>query len=90
VTKVKLTYLRIFYLKTITDLCEKSPVRLARAKDIIRFTEGTEPCERVRGNAMLMRLIEAELLERPARGCYRLSEKGKKAIERYEIGFETI
>ena len=72
--KSGITALRLRYLKAVEDICMKQPIGFATPAEV-ETAMGLRP--RV-AKVMLKRLLDTGLLERPYRGCYRLTAEGRK------------
>jgi len=72
-----ITALRLKYLNTIDDICRKDPMGLAIPMDV-EATMGLKP---KLAKVMMKRLLDMGLLERPYRGCYRLTCEGRKILK---------
>ena len=72
-----ITALRLKYLKTIDDICRKDPMGMAIPMDV-EAELGLKPKV---AKVMMKRLLDMGWLERPYRGCYRLTDKGRKIMK---------
>ena len=72
-----ITALKLRYLKNLEELCIKKPIGLATPTDV-EDKMGLKPKT---AKVMLKRLHDMDLLERPYRGCYRLSEEGRNIMK---------
>lgn len=74
------TILRLRYLKAVKEISLKQSFGLVTPLDV-EAKMGLKPRT---ARVMLWRLLDLEWLGRPYRGCYHLSEKGKKILEEAE------
>ena len=75
--KEHITALRLRYLKAVEEICMKQPVGFATPTEVeVRI--GLRPKV---AKVMLKRLLDMGLLERPYRGCYRLTDEGRKILK---------
>ena len=72
-----ITALRLKYLNTIDEICRKDPMGLAIPIDV-EATMGLKP---KLAKVMMKRLLDMGLLERPYRGCYRLTAEGRRIMK---------
>ena len=72
-----ITALRLRYLKTIEEICGKQPIGFATPAEV-EVRMGLKPKV---AKVMLKRLLDMGLLERPYRGCYRLTGEGRKILK---------
>ncbi len=72
-----ITALRLRYLKAVEEICVKQPMGFATPAEV-EVRMGLKPKT---AKGMLKRLLDVGLLERPYKGCYRLSEEGKKLMK---------
>jgi len=78
--KEQMTALRLRYLKAVEEICLKQPMGLATPTSV-EAEMGLKPKA---AKVMMKRLLDMGLLERPYRGCYRLSDEGKKIMKEAE------
>ena len=72
-----ITALRLRYLKTVGEICMKQPVGFATPTEV-EVRMGLRPKV---AKVMLKRLLDMGMLERPYRGCYRLTDEGRKILK---------
>ena len=72
--------MRLRYLKAIEEICRKQPFGLTTPIEV-ETKMGLKPRM---AKAMLKRLLDMDLLERPYRGCYRLADEGRKILREAE------
>jgi len=72
-----ITALRLRYLKAVEEICMKQPVGFATPTEV-EVRMGLRPKV---AKVMLKRLLDMGLLERPYRGCYRLTGEGRKILK---------
>jgi len=72
-----ITALRLRYLKAVEEICKKDPLGLA----VPLRVENKMSLKPKRAKVMLKRLRDMGLLERPYRGCYRLTDYGRKIMK---------
>ena len=68
-----ITALRLRYLKAVEEICMKQPVGFA-TPTAVEVRMGLRPKV---AKVMMKRLLDMGLLERPYRGCYRLTDEGR-------------
>jgi len=74
---VGMTALKLRYLQAVREICSKQPIGFATPADV-EDRMGLKP--RV-AKVMLKRLLDMGLLERPYRGCYRLTDEGRRIMK---------
>jgi len=72
-----MTALKLRYLKAVEDICMKQPIGFATPVEV-ETAMGLRPGV---AKVMLKRLLDTGLLERPYRGCYRLTDEGRKIMK---------
>jgi Mn-dependent DtxR family transcriptional regulator len=72
-----MTALKLRHLQAIREICMKQPIGFATPAEV-EAAMGLNP--RV-AKVMLKRLLDMGLLERPYRGCYRLTDEGRKIMK---------
>ena len=75
-----MTALKLRYLTAVEEICMKQPMGFATPTEV-EAEMGLRP--RV-AKVMLKRLLDMGLLERPYRGCYRLTDEGRKILKEAE------
>ena len=74
---VGMTALKLRYLQAVREICGKQPIGFATPVEV-EERMGLKP--RV-AKVMLKRLLDMGLLERPYRGCYRLTDEGRRIMK---------
>lgn len=72
-----ITALRLRYLMAVEEICMKQPVGFATPTEV-EVRMGLKPKV---AKVMLKRLLDMGMLERPYRGCYRLTDEGRKILK---------
>ena len=72
-----ITWLRLRYLEAVEEICMKQPVGFATPTEV-EVRMGLKPTV---AKVMMKRLLDMGLLERPYRGCYRLTGEGRKILK---------
>ena len=72
-----ITALRLRYLKAVEEICMKQPVGFATPAEV----DGGMGLRPKTAKVMMKRLLDMGLLERPYRGCYRLTDEGRKILK---------
>ena len=75
--KEQMTALKLRYLMAVKEICMKQPMSFATPTGV-EAVMGLRP---KLAKAMLKRLLDMGLLERPYRGCYRLADEGRKIMK---------
>ena len=69
--------MRLRYLQAVEEICMKWPVGFATPTEV----EGRMGLKPKVAKVMLKRLLDMGWLERPYRGCYRLTGEGRKILK---------
>ena len=72
-----MTALKLRYLKKVEEICMKQPIGFATPTEV-EVRMGLRPKT---AKVMMKRLLDMGLLERPYRGCYRLTDEGRKIMK---------
>ena len=72
--------MRLRYLKAVEEICMKQTVGFATPTEV-EVRMGLRPKV---AKVMLKRLLDMGLLERPYRGCYRLTDESRKIMKEAE------
>jgi len=72
-----ITWLRLRYLKAVEEICSKQPIGFATPTEV-EAKMGLKPKV---AKVMLKRLLDMGWLERPYRGCYRLTDEGRRIMK---------
>ena len=79
---MEITPLQLRYLLAVRKVCNRNGLGITTPKEI--FDEFCPPYDHSLGSRaprmMLLRLLASDLLERPVRGGYRLSERGGEVV----------
>ena len=73
---VGMTALRLRYLQAVREICMKQSIGFATPAEVEAKMELKPRVAKV----MLKRLLDMGLLERPYRGCYRLTDEGRRIM----------
>ena len=74
---VGITALKLRYLQAIREICDKQSIGFATPSEV-EDRMGLKPKV---AKVMLKRLLDMGLLERPYRGCYRLTDEGRRIMK---------
>lgn len=75
-----ITALKLRHLRAIREICMSQPIGFATPAEV-EAEMGLRPKA---AKVMLKRLLDMGLLERPYRGCYRLTDEGRKIMKEAE------
>ena len=75
-----MTALKLRYLQAVREICSKQPIGFATPAGV-EARMGLKPKV---AKVMLKRLLDMGLLERPFRGCYRLTDEGRRIMKGVE------
>ena len=77
---VGMTALKLRYLQAVSEICGKRPMKFATPAEVEARMELRPNVAKV----MLKRLFDMGLLERLYRGCYRLTDEGRRIMKEAE------
>jgi hypothetical protein len=80
----KITLERFQILKCIDEISRKNGFGVAPIKDLINIFTSQRNIKSIGVRKMVWLLNKKGYLESPLRGCWRLSEKGKKVLDKVE------
>jgi len=77
----KITVEKFEVLKLIDDISSKNKFGIAQIQDIINIITSRRSIKSVGVRKMVWELSKEGFIQNPLRGCWRLTEKGKKILE---------
>ena len=80
----KLTPERYEVLRLVAEISSKNSFKVCPIRDLIEVVTKRRPITPIAVRKMIYELSKSGYIENPLRGCWRLTEKGKKILKEVE------